>query len=44
VERYSKLNRAERSASVAADSRHRFQNVLPNLVSDWLQLFQGQST
>ncbi len=42
VERDGQLDRAEAGARVAADARHRLQNVLTNLVGDRLQLFGAQ--
>ena len=43
MKRHGQLNRAQGSAGVAANSRHRFQNVLSNFVGNGLQLLQRQS-
>ena len=43
VERDGQLDRAEGSARVAADARHRLENVLAYLVGDRLQLLGSQT-
>ena len=43
MKRDGQLDRAEARARVAADARHRFKNVLANLIGDLLQLLGAQA-
>jgi hypothetical protein len=44
MHRYGELNRAERRTGMAANTRARIDNKLPNLVRNFLQIFYPKPT